>query len=123
MRGELKFHLNGTKLKGSWVLVRTRRHGQQEIGRAWLLIKHRDEWSGEIEISEVAPTSVNSARDFAAILAADDTNVWKSHRLAVSGPTGAMLNKIIKSAARLKSARKPLDGPKRLRQARTSLQR
>src|SRR5690349_7589741 len=32
--GELKFKLNGEKLKGSWVLVRTR-------GRQWLLMKHR----------------------------------------------------------------------------------
>src|ERR1700754_799186 len=36
-KGELKFRLDGVKLKGRWVLVRT---GQ---GKAWLLIKHRDE--------------------------------------------------------------------------------
>src|ERR1700704_3041590 len=34
-KGELKFSLNGEKLKGSWVLVRTR-------DRQWLLMKHRD---------------------------------------------------------------------------------
>src|SRR5687767_11048568 len=34
-KGDLKFTLHGRKLKGSWVLVRTR-NGQ------WLLIKHRD---------------------------------------------------------------------------------
>ena len=31
-KGELKFSLDGEKLKGSWVLVRTR-------GRQWLLLK------------------------------------------------------------------------------------
>ena len=34
-KGDLKFTLHGTKLKGSWVLVRMR-------DRQWLLIKHRD---------------------------------------------------------------------------------
>ncbi|HZL34745.1 MAG TPA: DNA polymerase ligase N-terminal domain-containing protein [Tepidisphaeraceae bacterium] len=49
-KGDLKFHLNGVKLKGSWVLVRT--HGPKsgrldEDGqsRTWLLIKHRDQWA------------------------------------------------------------------------------
>src|ERR1044071_4389435 len=34
-KGELKFTLDGEKLKGSWVLVRTRGRGE----RQWLLIK------------------------------------------------------------------------------------
>src|SRR6059036_2368440 len=43
-KGELKFTLFGRKLRGSWVLVRTRgRGGQSAAGRSWLLIKHRDE--------------------------------------------------------------------------------
>jgi len=38
--GELKFELQGKKLRGSWVLVRTK-NGPD--GRAsWLLIKHKD---------------------------------------------------------------------------------
>ncbi|GEP12310.1 DNA ligase D [Methylobacterium gnaphalii] len=41
VKGELKFVMEGERLHGSWVLVRTRRDKQ---GRAnWLLIKHRDE--------------------------------------------------------------------------------
>jgi bifunctional non-homologous end joining protein LigD len=41
--GDLKFTLEGAKLKGSWVLVRMRgdRFGGKRIN--WLLIKHRDE--------------------------------------------------------------------------------
>src|SRR5687767_4125285 len=41
-KGELKFTLDGVKLKGSWVLVRTRKtpDGREQ----WLLIKHRDHW-------------------------------------------------------------------------------
>ena len=43
--GELKFAIAGSKLKGSWVLVRmkTDRTGGKRTN--WLLIKHRDAWS------------------------------------------------------------------------------
>src|SRR6266481_1827129 len=47
-KGELKFRLDGTKLKGSWVLVRTH-GGRADVAgesRSWLLIKHRDKWAG-----------------------------------------------------------------------------
>ncbi|MEO8671339.1 MAG: DNA ligase D [Tahibacter sp.] len=37
--GELKFTLHGDVLRGSWVLVRTRKQGAKN---QWLLIKHRD---------------------------------------------------------------------------------
>src|SRR3954465_15433331 len=45
-KGDLKLTLDGYKLKGSWVLVRTRAWGRnaKDDGRNWLLIKHRDEW-------------------------------------------------------------------------------
>src|SRR5215470_8014547 len=40
-KGELKFHLEGEKLGGSWVLVRTRGASGAAAGRpTWLLIKH-----------------------------------------------------------------------------------
>ena len=39
--GELKFKLHGTKLRGSFALVRTH-WGSKKDGRSWLLIKHRD---------------------------------------------------------------------------------
>ena len=53
-RGELKFRLEGKKLRGSWVLVRTRgRPGDSKP--AWLLIKHRDEWTSTEEVTELAP--------------------------------------------------------------------
>jgi len=40
--GNLKFHLYGKKLRGSFALVRTAGFGGKE---SWLLIKHRDEYS------------------------------------------------------------------------------
>lgn len=106
-KGDLKFTLDGYKLKGSWVLVRTGgRWGSKSGGgdaRSWLLIKHRDDWAGEVDITEFAPRSVKSGGDFEDILAADRPDVWESHRPARGGEAGAMLATIIERAARLKS--------------------
>jgi bifunctional non-homologous end joining protein LigD len=41
-RGELKFMLAGRRLKGSWVLVRTRLGVAGGPRQTWLLIRHRD---------------------------------------------------------------------------------
>ena len=49
-KGDLKFTLNGFKLKGSWVLVRTKAEAgaaRAAADRSWLLIKHRDDWAGD----------------------------------------------------------------------------
>jgi len=62
-KGELKFRLDGKKLKGSWVLVRTRgRSSPGAPGRSWLLIKHRDDTASSDDITESAPRSVVSKR-------------------------------------------------------------
>jgi hypothetical protein len=101
-KGDLKFTLDGIKLKGSWVLVRTK--GPAYAGtRSWLLIKHRDEWSGPIDITEFAPHSVKSEGDFENILAADTPAIWTSNRPAKGGATGALLAEIIEKAAALKA--------------------
>jgi len=107
-RGDLKFTLNGHKLKGSWVLVRTGGGWAGARGggdRAWLLIKHRDDWSGDLDITGLAPRSVKSDGDFEDILAEDTPAIWLLNRPAKGGDTGAMFATIIKRAARLKAAR------------------
>ena len=43
-QGELKFILAGSKLKGSWVLVRLKKKATDRQVN-WLLIKHKDQWS------------------------------------------------------------------------------
>jgi bifunctional non-homologous end joining protein LigD len=106
-KGDLKLTLDGYKLKGSWVLVRTGggyggRSGGGE-SRSWLLIKHRDDWAGDVDITEFAPRSVKSDGDFEDILAADNPYVWISHRPAEGGEAGAMLATIIERAAALKA--------------------
>jgi bifunctional non-homologous end joining protein LigD len=59
-KGDLKFVLLGEKLAGSWVLVRTR-------PRQWLLIKHRDEYVREDDLTVAKPLSVVSGRTLAQI--------------------------------------------------------
>jgi bifunctional non-homologous end joining protein LigD len=108
-KGDLKFTLNGYKLKGSWVLVRTggRYPGARggDPNRSWLLIKHRDDWSGDLDITEFAPRSVKSDGDFEDILGEDAPAVWTSNRPAKGGDAGAMLAQIIERAATLKAGR------------------
>jgi len=104
-KGDLKFTLDGYKLKGSWVLVRTRGYSSGGGDRSWLLIKHRDDWAGDVDITTFAPLSVKSNQDFPEILAADNPEVWKTNRPATGGETGAMLQEIIAKAAQLKLER------------------
>ena len=107
-KGDLKFTLDGYKLKGSWVLVRTSGgYGGRGGGdsRSWLLIKHRDDWAGDVDITEFAPRSVKSDGDFEDILAADNPDVWVSNRPAEGGAAGEMLATIIERAAALKAGR------------------
>ena len=124
-KGDLKFTLNGYKLKGSWVLVRTKggyAAGRGQEGRSWLLIKHRDDWSsGELDIAEFAPLSVKSEGDFADILSQDNPDIWRSNRPAQGGETGAMFDKIIAQAMQMRASatRDPGSGTLRVRSAKT----
>ena len=59
-KGDLKFRLRGKKLRGSWVLVRTR-------DRNWLLIKHRDAEASSEDLTVSKPRSVVSRRTMAGI--------------------------------------------------------
>ena len=59
-KGELKFVLHGRKLRGSWVLVRTR-------SKNWLLIKHRDAYASTEDITRLEPLSVLSGRSLSEI--------------------------------------------------------
>lgn len=70
-KGELKFSLNGKKLKGSWLLFRTRE-------RQWLLMKHRDYYTTEEDVTEVAPASILTRRTLAEIAEDEGGNVKKA---------------------------------------------
>jgi bifunctional non-homologous end joining protein LigD len=105
-KGDLKFKLDGVKLKGSWVLVRTGGRGRSNSDdRTWLLIKHRDQWAGDVDVTEVGPMSVKSFGDMADILAADTPQIWESHKQAEGGKAGAMLRELIEEAGKRKAAK------------------
>jgi bifunctional non-homologous end joining protein LigD len=114
-KGDLKFRLNGFKLKGSWVLVRTRGFQGAGEGKSWLLIKHRDDWSGPINITEFAPLSVKTPNaDFAEILSGKTPDIWRSNAPAKGGDTGKMFQSIIERALEMSaSARSAPARPRR----------
>jgi len=109
-KGDLKMTLDGFKLKGSWVLVRTkgwgsRRPGEKPVedGKSWLLIKHKDDWAGPIDITTFAPNSVKSNGTFRDILLQEAPDVWHSHRPGAGAGAGgdAALRKIAEKVAAL----------------------
>src|SRR5437660_8082577 len=85
-KGELKFALLGEKLKGSFVLVRTREP-------QWLLIKHRDKYAKEGDISETQPFSVLTKRTLAEIAKDEGGDVKKA---ATGDPKGLPRRRDIK---------------------------
>jgi bifunctional non-homologous end joining protein LigD len=76
-KGELKFVLRGSKLKGSWVLVRTKGYGKSTRS-AWLLIKHKDQYASSEDIVSSKSRSALSRRSMAGIAEAYGGNVAKA---------------------------------------------
>lgn len=76
-KGDLKFTLHGKKLKGSWVLVRTRGFGSS-TKTSWLLIKHRDEFASTADIALEKPRSAISNRPLSQIAKDGGGNVEKA---------------------------------------------
>jgi len=84
--GELKFVLRGSKLKGSWVLVRTKGYGKSTRS-AWLLIKHKDQYASAEDIVSSKSRSALSRRSMAGIAAACGGNVAKAAESDPEKPT------------------------------------
>lgn len=75
--GDFKFELRGKRLRGTWVLVRTRRGDPDKP--QWLLIKHRDEFARPgTEIVEEEVTSVATGRSMDEITAGDKPTKGRS---------------------------------------------
>jgi bifunctional non-homologous end joining protein LigD len=81
-KGNLKFVLHGTKLKGKWVLIRMGGRAGQEGKPNWLLIKEHDEFergTDDEPVTEQEPDSVLTGRNLDAIARSED-HVWQSNR-------------------------------------------
>jgi bifunctional non-homologous end joining protein LigD len=82
-KGDLKVVFHGKRMKGSWVLVRTRGWGSSgDSGKpSWLLIKHRDRYADEGDaLVERHVTSVVSKRTMEQIGGSTKARVWHSNR-------------------------------------------
>lgn len=66
-QGDLKFTLAGKKLRGSWVLVRTKLGYGGSAKPQWLLIKHRDKYASAQDVEKEEPKSVLTRRLLAEI--------------------------------------------------------
>jgi bifunctional non-homologous end joining protein LigD len=77
-KGDLKFTLNGAKLRGSWVLVRTKSGFGGSKRSQWLLIKHRDRYASTEDILTKKPRSVLTMRLLAGIAGAKGRRVAKA---------------------------------------------
>ena len=79
-KGKLKFELDGEKLHGGWMLVKS--GGKYGGEKAWLLIKENDEWAQPVQQGRVVddkPNSVSTGRSLEAI-AGDSDRVWSSKK-------------------------------------------
>jgi len=79
-KGDLKFVLLGEKVAGSWVLVRTGRE------RQWLLIKHRDEYTSNDDLTVTRPLSAVSGRTMAEIARAAGATPRQLQQAAATDP-------------------------------------
>jgi bifunctional non-homologous end joining protein LigD len=84
-KGELKFTLNGKKLKGSWVLIRTKGGFGGSRKPQWLLIKHRDQYASTEDVLTTKPRSAISNRWMAAIARDAGGDVAKAAKADPSG--------------------------------------
>jgi bifunctional non-homologous end joining protein LigD len=77
-KGDLKFTLQGKKLQGSWVLVRTKLGYGGSAKPQWLLIKHRDRYASTEDILVEKPRSVSTNRLLAGIARDEGGDVDKA---------------------------------------------
>ena len=86
-RGDVKVALSGEKLRGSFVLVRTKGlRGSSGRAPAWLLIKHRDAEATTEDVTLRKPCSAVTGRSLAQIARDEGGDVEKA---ATGDPPGA----------------------------------
>jgi bifunctional non-homologous end joining protein LigD len=105
-KGDLKFRLHGTRLKGDWVLVRMKKDRTGGKRENWLLIKKRDDYAGDgSEPTEDFDTSVKSGRSMDQILTGDSA-IWTSNKAQKKTPARSP-RAASRSAGTAKPRRKP----------------
>jgi bifunctional non-homologous end joining protein LigD len=102
-KGDLKFVLNGKKLKGEFVLVHTKGMGEN----SWLLMKHKDKYATKEDITE-RDKSVQSGKTIEKV-AASSKKVWQSNRQANSTKKPAPTKAAAKKSSVKKSSKKKVN--------------
>lgn len=102
-KGDLKFALQGEKLKGSWVLVRTKGWGSSKKP-SWLLIKHRDDFASDEDVAETRPRSVVSNRLLTEIALDEGGDVEKTS----TGDPVHEVEKLLADPKKLQRTLKPI---------------
>jgi bifunctional non-homologous end joining protein LigD len=102
-KGDLKVIFHGKRMKGSWVLVRTRGWGSGQKP-SWLLIKHRDEHvePGD-SLTERYTTSVVTKRTMEQIGGSAKSRVWHSNRPATANGSDDIRPRRTKSVAEVRA--------------------
>src|SRR6478609_11224460 len=104
-KGDLKFRLHGNRLNGDFVLVRMKSRKEDRGRQNWLLIKKRDEYSGDgDEPTLTFETSAKSGRTMDQIEHGESA-VWSS-KAQKKTPTAKRATAKL-SAGTAKSRRKP----------------
>ena len=115
-KGDLKFRLNGEKLKGSFALVHIRSRKPGNKGTEWLLIKHRDAYAQEGYDIDQYDYSVLTKRTLDEIAGDAGSAEWASSRKSAPGSVSQknawLADSIAKAdAKRRKLAKNPPDSP------------
>ena len=84
-KGDLKFRLNGQRLKGDFALVHMKARRPGSKGNEWLLIKKKDEFVVDGFDAEQYDTSVLTKRTMDDIGGDEQSNQWTSSRPAGRG--------------------------------------
>ena len=84
-KGDLKFRLNGKRLKGDFALVRIRSRRPGSKGTEWLMIKKHDQYAVEGYDIEQYDTSVLTKRTTSQIGGDEKSAEWESDRPASRG--------------------------------------
>ncbi|HUI84962.1 MAG TPA: DNA polymerase ligase N-terminal domain-containing protein [Candidatus Binatia bacterium] len=99
-KGDLKFRLDGQKLKGEFALVHIRSRRPDSKGTEWLLIKHRDAYVQPDYDIDRYDSSVLTKRSLKEIAGDEGSAEWESSRKASRGRTSVKTDWLAESIAK-----------------------
>ena len=107
-KGDLKFRLNGQRLKGDFALIKMKGRRPGSKGNEWLMIKKHDQYVVEGFDAEEIDQSVLSKRSMDEIAGDAGSREWSSSRPAARGKLKAAW--LADAVARLDQKKKQNDG-------------